>query len=98
MLTRILPFLVWFHRYAHHVGFRPVPSMRALYPDGRIRLGLALHASAVLGGVVAILTGSELATGAAGVLLAATGIVLVVNLVHTLRAPAVSAPEPPPDA
>ena len=97
MLTRIVPFLVWFHRYARHVGLRPVPSMRALYPDGRIRLGLALQASAVVAGAVAIATGWELATQGTGVLLAASGVVLVVTLIHTLRAPPVSASEGPTD-
>ena len=87
MLTRILPFLVWFHRYAQHVGLRQVPSMRALYPDIRIRIGLMLQASAVLGGAVGIATGSEFVTQVTGVLLAATGVVLGVNLIHTLRAP-----------
>lgn len=85
MLSRIVPFLVWFHRYAALVGRVPVPSMRGLLPDGRIRAGLAAHAAAVIVGELALLTGWAPLAHATGALLAATGVVLAVNLVHTLR-------------
>ncbi|MEI8258030.1 MAG: hypothetical protein WCJ30_20325, partial [Deltaproteobacteria bacterium] len=84
MLTRIVPFLVWFHRFAPLVGRVPVPSMRGLLPDPRIRLALALHAAAVLAGGAALLTGWSSIARAAGVLLGATAVVMAANLSHTL--------------
>lgn len=30
MLSRIVPFLVWFHRFSARVGLEPVPSMRSM--------------------------------------------------------------------
>lgn len=95
MLTRIVPFLVWFHRHAAHVGLRPTPSMRALLPDRRIRVAMALHAAAVLAGGVAIASGSDVLTKVTGVLLGGTGVVLAANLVHTLkRRPEIAMPLP----
>ncbi len=84
MLTRIVPFLVWFHRYAASVGVIAVPSMRALLPDARIRLALWLHVAAVVAGLLAIVSGSALFARGAGVLLVVTGVALALNLVRTL--------------
>src|SRR5690606_25100302 len=36
MLTRIVPFLVWFHRFSALVGKVPVPPMRRMIPDAWI--------------------------------------------------------------
>jgi hypothetical protein len=85
MLSRIVPFLVWFHRYASLVGRVAVPSMRGLLPDARIKVALGIHAGAVAMGEVALLSGWGPAAHAAGVLLAGAGVVLAANLVHTLR-------------
>ncbi len=85
MLTRIVPFLVWFHRYSPLVGREPVPSMRELLPDARIRVALALHAGAVVAGEAALLTRWWPLAHAAGALLAATAIALAANLIRTLR-------------
>ncbi len=84
MLTRIVPFLVWFHRFAPLVGRVPVPSMRGLLPDPRIRVALAVHVAAVLAGGAALLTGWDPIARGTGVLLCATAVVLAANLVHTL--------------
>jgi len=85
MLTRIVPFLVWFHRYSALVGTVPVPSMRALLPDGRIRIALAIHVAALVTGGAAIATGWPPVGIATGVLVAATGVALGLNLIHALR-------------
>jgi hypothetical protein len=85
MLSRIVPFLVWFHRYSPLVGTVAVPSMRGLLPDGRIRAALAVHVVAGVAGAAAIATGSALLGRATGALLVATGAGLGLNLVHTLR-------------
>ncbi len=82
MLTRIVPFLTWFHRFAPRLGKERVPAMRALFPDSRVRAGLALHVGTTLAGLVAIVTG---VTWPAGVGLVATGGWLGLHLVATLR-------------
>jgi len=84
MLTRIVPFLVWFHRYASLVGRIEVPTMRGLLPDKRIQTALAFHTSAVISGGVAILSGWEILARIAGLLLALAGVLLGINLVRTL--------------
>lgn len=81
MLTRIVPFLTWFHRFSPLLGQRRVPAMRALYPDTRVRAGLVLHAGTTIAGLVAVVTG---VVWPAGVGLLATGGWLGWHLVATL--------------
>ena len=85
MLSRIVPFLVWFHRYSSLVGFEPVPSMRSLLPERKIKIGFILHLSSVALGGVAILTQTDWLARAAGVLLVATALSLAHMLVHVLK-------------
>ncbi|HJN77530.1 MAG TPA: hypothetical protein QGF58_26650 [Myxococcota bacterium] len=73
MLSRVVPFLVWFHRFSALAGLAPVPSMKDLLPDRRVLIGLALHAGAVVVGAAAIGTGSGLLARVAGGLLVLTG-------------------------
>ncbi|MDP2305675.1 MAG: hypothetical protein Q8P18_06580 [Pseudomonadota bacterium] len=82
MLTRIVPFLTWFHRFSPLLGKRRVPAMRALYPDVRVRIGLALHVGTTLAGLVAILLR---VAWPAGLGLVVTGGWLGWHLVATLR-------------
>ncbi len=74
MLTRILPFLVWFHRHSAQVGLASTPSLRSLLPVETSRLGLRLHAAALPLGALAIWTGWDLAAQATGLLLLLTGL------------------------
>ena len=74
MLTRIVPFLVWFHRFAPLAGLQPIPSMRQLLPDERARVGLLLHGATGLAGAAAILTASSLLARATALGLIATGL------------------------
>ena len=87
MLSRIVPFLVWFHRYSARVGLEPVPSMRSLLPQQRIHIGLALHLSSLVMGVAAILMQKNILAQLTGVVLAATAISLGSMLIHTLNHP-----------
>lgn len=73
MLGRIVPFLIWFHRYAALVGRAPVPPMRRLLPDKRLRVGFWLHLATLIGGCAAIASGLDAVARLTGVLLAATG-------------------------
>lgn len=85
MLTRIVPFLVWFHRFSPLVGRVPVPSVRRLLPDGWVRLGFALHAATLVAGAVAIASRETWIARLTGLLLMATALQLGRSLLHVLR-------------
>ena len=85
MLTRIVPFLVWLHRFAPLVGQMRVPSIRKLHPDSLTRRGFALHLISVLLGIGAILTASDLLCRLAGLSLILTAASIGHFLVHVLR-------------
>jgi len=84
MLSRIVPFLVWFHRYSPRVGLEPVPSMRSLLSQRRIQIGFTLHLSSLVLGVAAILLQADVLAQLTGLLLVATAISLGSMLVHVL--------------
>jgi len=94
MLTRIIAFLIWFHRFAPLVGYVPVPPMRRIYPDGMIRIELALHLWTLALGVIAIVTSSSVMTVLTGIGMIAAGSALFGSLLRALshRAPAVRPP------
>lgn len=85
MLTRIVPFLVWFHRFSHRVGKEPVPSMRQLLPEAHAKLGFGLHAGTLLFGVLAITTGVDLLARATGAGLVLTAAALFASVLRVLR-------------
>ncbi|MBW1881593.1 MAG: hypothetical protein JRJ84_24815 [Deltaproteobacteria bacterium] len=85
MLTRIVPFLVWFHRFSQLAGLVRVPSIAQLLSERRIRAGLWVHLASVVVGAAAIVSGMDLLARLTGVLLGATGVVLLANLVHVYR-------------
>jgi hypothetical protein len=85
MLTRIVPFLIWFHRYSRVVGQPGVPSMRELLPDARARIGLVLHAGTAVIGAIAILAQVRALAVVAGLGLVATGVAMLVTFARALR-------------
>jgi len=85
MLGRIVPFLVWFHRYSAKVGLEDVPSMRSLLPQSAVKAGFATHLGSVLTGAAAILAQSGAMARLTGLLLAATAVSLGYMLVSVLR-------------
>jgi len=85
MLSRIVPFLVWFHNYSARVGFEPVPSMRSLLSQRRIQVGYFLHLASVVTGTATILLHHDMLARVTGALLAATAISLATMLIHVLR-------------
>jgi hypothetical protein len=85
MLTRIVPFLVWFHRFAPLVGQQRVPSARGLLPDRWVRRSYGLHVLTLLVGIAAIALGGDGLARALGAALLATGAGLLVLLVHVAR-------------
>ena len=95
MLTRIVPFLVWFHRFAALAGRAPIPPMRRLLPADRVKPGLWTHAGAVVLGAAAMLSGQGWLLQLAGALLAVSGGVLGVGLLRVYRVPVPVVAEPP---
>ena len=85
MLARIVPFLVWFHRFSPLLGKVPVPTMRELLPEKRLKPALALHGATVLAGLLAIALRIPALVAVNGALLVATASLLGINVVSTLR-------------
>ena len=85
MLSRIVPFLVWFHRYSAKVGLEIVPSMRSLLPQQRIKTGFKLHLGSVLLGVLAIIFQVDWMAQLTGLFLVATALNMASMLIHVLR-------------
>ena len=85
MLGRIVPFLVWFHRFSGRLGEPGVPSMKAMLPDRRLKLGLQVHGATLGLGLAAIATGWATAARATGLGIAVTGAWLGAWLVAVLR-------------
>jgi len=85
MLYRIVPFLVWFHRFSPRVGLEPVPSLRELLVARRQYVALGLHCAATTVGAAAIVGANDALARLAGALLVAAGLALLLNLAHTLR-------------
>ncbi len=85
MLSRIVPFLVWFHRYSARVGLEIVPSMRSLLPQQRIKLGLYVHMGSVLIGITAIYFQTHWLTQLTGLSLIATAVSMTSMLLHVLK-------------
>ena len=85
MLTRIEPFLIWFHRYAPHVGRIPVPAMGRLIPAKLLSAGLRLHELTLLCGALGVLTGWSEVLRLTGVGLVLVGAILVSYAVVLLR-------------
>lgn len=85
MLCRIVPFLVWFHRFAPLAGQVPTPSMRRMLSPRRQSVALSMHVTALVAGSVAVFTVHPIAGRVFGVALLAAAATLGANLVHVLR-------------
>lgn len=84
MLTRIVPFLTWFHRFAALAGLADVPPMKQLLPDGQVRVQLVSHVVTLAVGALAIALQQDLLARLAGGLLALTGALLGFAIVSVL--------------
>lgn len=85
MLGRIVPFLVWFHRFSALAGLQPIPSMKSLLPDSRVELGLRLHLTSLVVALAGILLANDLTLRIAGALVVLTAAVMLRNIVGVLR-------------
>lgn len=91
---KIVPFLVWFHRYRERAGTGPVPMIADIYSDRLAHAMLVLHGAAVAIAASGALAGNLgiLRTGAA--LLALSGAAHAATLAHIVFAQ--HAPSAPP--
>lgn len=85
MLYKIVPFLVWFHRFSMLIGRVPVPLLKDISPDRGARmqwksltLGLAVLLSAVI-------FNFDWAVRLGGLILAVSSLHLLINLVGMVR-------------
>jgi hypothetical protein len=85
MLMRIVPFLVWFHRFSWRVGKEHVPTMKQLLPERFARVGFALQLATLALGVIAIVTGASVVARLTGAGIGLTGVALAVSLLRALR-------------
>ena len=79
---KIVPFLLWFHRYLPRVGSGPVPVTADIYNDRAANVVLAVQASAVALGAAAALTGTLPLLRSAGMLLVLAGLGHELTLLH----------------
>ena len=88
MLSRIVPFLVWLHRFAPLVGRTPTPTAKQLLPKRGLRIAFALHASTLLIGTLGILSADLWLARATGAFLSATGMAMLwwISMVLARRA------------
>ncbi len=85
MLTRIVPFLVWFHRFADLVGKVDVPPMKRLLPDAWVKRALMIHGATIVSGAAGILSGLTALVQLAGLGLVLTGLTLAAELWRVIR-------------
>ena len=85
MLTRIVPFLVWFHRCAARVGEVDVPPMRQLWTDGSVRFGFVVHTLTIVLGASAVVSNAPLLARLTGLGLSSTAVFIAVGIFRTLR-------------
>lgn len=98
-LSKIVPFLVWYHRYSPLVGRQPVPTLADLYSTRLQAAGFGLHFGGTAALAVAAAWGSAAGVRGAAILLvaglASFGVNLGLMLRHLLpRKPALGSKHP----
>lgn len=59
-MYKIVPFLVWFHKFSAKVGLEPVPMLKDMYSEKTARIEFALMNSALAGTVTAMIFENEI--------------------------------------
>ncbi|RMD86749.1 MAG: hypothetical protein D6808_02665 [Candidatus Dadabacteria bacterium] len=85
MLCRIMPFLVWFHRFSSLAGKTPIPSLKKILPYEKINISYILHISALIVGAVSFLAHFSSGFRVAGVLMLLCSLYLLNIGVYVLR-------------
>lgn len=96
LLHKIVPFLVWYHRYMGQIGRAQVPLMKDLVDEGRGKIGFIMYHSALVMTAVALLTGVSEAGRAIAPLIAVAFLVLASDLVPLFAPVPEAGTEPDP--
>lgn len=80
---RIVPFLVWYHRFGPLAGKRAVPRVNELYSAGTARAAAVAQALGALTLIAAVMAGSALAARLTATVLL-TGVLIQVSQMHGL--------------
>lgn len=91
---KILPFLVWQHRYAARIGREPAPLLRGLCIERRARCAFWLYLAGFAGVIAALLTGWVLLFHLGALLTLLSSLGFAWTLVEVLRPRSPRAPAP----
>ncbi|MHB8522209.1 MAG: cbb3-type cytochrome c oxidase subunit I [Limisphaerales bacterium] len=80
MLYKIVPFLVWYHRYSPEIGRRKVPALADLYSAPLQAAGFWLYLAGLLAASVSTALGNQAAVRWSCVLLAGSLLLFAVNM------------------
>jgi hypothetical protein len=80
MLLRIVPFLVWFHRFSPLVGKVRTPSMKKLLPKNSSTAAIVFHVVTLVLASMAIWTGSDIIARVTGLSLLTTAVLMELTL------------------
>ena len=84
MLYRIIPFLLWFHKFSGFVGRQRVPSMKSLLPESMVSLGFYAHGTTLILGIIAIIYAKPAMVISWSLGIFVTGLVLIINMLRAL--------------
>ena len=87
-LQKIVPFLVWLHRYSRDIGHRPVPRMKDLLHERWIRGVGTLYLAGLLTAAVSLGTGTTTGLAVGLLLMLASVLCLMARIVLVLAKPA----------
>jgi hypothetical protein len=93
MLYKILPFLIWFHRFSLLIGKVPVPLMRDISPDRPAQKQIRLFWAALVFLTIAAVFESGILVRLGGLFFATSSLFLMLNLVRMVRMKAPELPE-----
>ncbi len=93
MLYKIVPFLIWFHRFSLHVGKVPVPHLKQISPDKAASRQLYLFWASLVLLLVGVLTGLDAVVRLSGVVFSSASVMLFYNMLKMTRMKAPEAPE-----
>lgn len=85
MLTRIVPFMVWFHAVARTPDVTRVPPMKQLGPDADTRRAGRVHVATLLLGVAGLALGSDMLVRLTGAGMTLTGLLLGFSMARAQR-------------
>lgn len=85
LLHKIVPFLVWYHRYMSQIGLGDVPLMKDLVDESRGKIGFPLYHSALIVAAAATAVGALPIARIALAAMAVSYVILISDLVPLLR-------------